>query len=366
DEIGAAVCAYWRGRKVVDLWGGRRLPDADAPWLEDTMVLVHSTTKGVAALTLALAHSRALLDYDSPVARYWPEFAQNGKEAITVRQLLAHEAGLAVSDVVLTVADLRDLDAFARVLARQKPAWEPGKKHGYHAMSIGLYAQEIIRRVDPAHRTLGRFFHDEIAAPLGLDFYIGLPPAIPEARLAKMLMFSNTRALKALFAAPFGLIARIIWPWSLLRKTFRVLADLNGNERRSLEVDVPSGNGVGTARALARLYSVFVEGGQELGLRKETLDALSAKPTLDGAKDVVMGTPASFALGLLRPGPSRAFGSSERAFGMPGAGGSFAFGDPDAHLGYAYVMNKMDFHIFDDPREKPLRDAIHRSIEAQT
>ncbi len=167
-EIGAAVAAYWHGEKVVDLWGGRRTPQGETLWNEDTMVIVMSTTKGLAAMTLAVATARGWLDYDTPVARYWPEFAQNGKGSITVRQLLGHEAGLVLLDEKLTIEKLRHLDYVARLLARQKPAWPPGTRHGYHTMTLGLYMQELIRRVDPARRTLGRFFHDEIAAWLGV------------------------------------------------------------------------------------------------------------------------------------------------------------------------------------------------------
>jgi len=185
-EIGAAVAAYWRGEKVVDLWGGRRTPNGDAPWNEDTMVVVMSTTKGLAAMTLAVANARGCLDYDAPVARYWPEFAQNGKAAITVRQLLGHEAGLVLLDEPLPIEKLHDLDEVAHVLARQKPAWPPGTRHGYHTLTIGLYMQELVRRVDPAKRSLGRIFHEEIAVPLGLEFYIGRPCEIPEERLAQL------------------------------------------------------------------------------------------------------------------------------------------------------------------------------------
>ena len=177
-EVGAAVAAYWRGETVVDLWGGRRTPTGNEPWNEDTMVVVNSTTKGLAAMTVAIANSRGWIDYDAPVAEYWPEFAQNGKGAITVRQLLSHEAGLVWIDESLHLEDLHDLDAVSRALARQKPAWEPGTRHGYHAMTIGLYMQELIRHVDPAHRTLGRFFDEEIARPLQIEFDIGLPPAV--------------------------------------------------------------------------------------------------------------------------------------------------------------------------------------------
>jgi CubicO group peptidase (beta-lactamase class C family) len=361
-EIGAAVAAYWRGEKVVDLWGGRRRPDSDAPWEEDTMIVVFSTTKGISAMTLAVANSRGWFDYDAPVAEYWPEFAQNGKQDITVRQLLGHEAGLVVLDEPITIARLRDLDEVAKLLARQTPAWPPGTRHGYHAMTIGLYMQELIRRVDPDHRTLGRFFRDEIAGPLGLDFHIGLPPNLPADRIAHVLPFTPGRALRSLLSTPWSMLMRVLWPWSLLRKSLLVLADFDGNDRRSLEVEVPAGNGVGTARSIARLYSVFAEGGGELGVGSETITKLTQPPPERG-RDVVLGVPSHYSLGFIRPGPNGDFGSSPRAFGTPGAGGSFGFTDPDARLGYAYVMNKLDFYLFDDPREKPLRDAIHRAIK---
>jgi CubicO group peptidase (beta-lactamase class C family) len=364
-EIGAAVAAYVRGEKVVDLWGGYRTPERDAPWNEDTMVIVFSTTKGLSAMTLAIASSRGWLDYDAPVARYWPEFAQHGKGAITVRQLLGHEAGLAFVDEHLNVAKLRDLDALACILARQRPAWPPGTRHGYHAMSIGLYEQEILRRVDPQHRTLGRFFHEEIAAPLGVDFFIGLPREISDARLAKIQTFSPARAIAAIPSTPLDIIPKILWPWSLLRKSMAFL-DLPWNERSSLEVEVPAGNGIGTARAIARAYSAFAEGGGELGVTKGTFAKLTAPPTFAPVRDAILGVPAYFSLGYLRPGPDVAFGSSARAFGHPGAGGSFAFCDPDARVAFAYVMNKTGFHLADDPREKALRDAVYRAVTRRT
>jgi CubicO group peptidase (beta-lactamase class C family) len=362
-EIGAAVAAYWRGQKVVDLWGGRRTPDSDAPWNQDTMVVVMSTTKGLAAMTLAVSNARGWLDYDAPVARYWPEFAQNGKAAVTVRQLLGHEAGLVLLDEKLTLEKLFDLDYVARVVARQKPAWPPGTRHGYHTITIGLCMQELIRRVDPAHRTLGRFFHEEIAVPLGLEFYIGLPKEIPDERLARLKTLSMRRGLLALRYTPFAVTMKMIAPGSLLRQSF-VGTNLDWTDRRSYEVEVPAGNGVGTARAIARAYSAFAESGAELGITPETLDRITAAPVIHGGKDVVLGVPSYFSLGFLRPGPDVTFGSSQRAFGAPGAGGSFAFADPDAHLGYANVMNKLDFYLTDDPREKALRDAVYRSMAA--
>lgn len=362
-EIGAAVAAYWRGEKVVDLWGGRRDPEGDAPWNEDTMVVPMSSTKGLSAMTLAVANARGWLDYEAPVARYWPEFAQNGKGAITVRQLLGHEAGLVLLDEPLTIARMHDLDDVARLLARQRPSWPPGTRHGYHTMSLGLYMQELIRHVDPAQRTLGRFFQEEIAAPLGLEFYIGLPQDIPDDRLAKVKTLSLGRALLGLRKTPLAMIVKVLRPGSMIFRSF-LISGLDWNDRRSLEVELPAGNGVGMVRAMARAYSAFAEGGTELGIIPETMARITAQPDVTHPLDEVLGVRTCFSLGFLRPGPGYSFGSSPRVFGAPGAGGSFAFADPDARLGFAYAMNKLDSYLFDDPREKSLRDAVYRAIGA--
>ena len=186
-ELGAACCVYHRGEKVVDLWGGIRNKTTGEPWEEDTMVVVWSATKGLAAMTLALAHSRGWLDYEERVCTYWPEFAQQGKETITVRQLLAHQAGLFAFDEPVDRDVIADLDRLAIVLARQKPAWPPGTRQAYHAISLGFYEGELLRRVDPMHRSLGEFFQDEIASPLEMDFYIRLPERIPNSRLATLV-----------------------------------------------------------------------------------------------------------------------------------------------------------------------------------
>jgi CubicO group peptidase (beta-lactamase class C family) len=221
--------------------------------------------------------------------------------------------------------------------------------------------QELIRHVDPAHRSLGRFFHEEIAIPLQLEFYIGLPPEIPDERLAKLRGFSAARSIRALPSAPPGYVMRILWPKSLLRRSM-IFAQVDFNDRAWLEVEIPAGNGVGTARSIARAYSAFAEGGAELGITAETLSRLTAVHDVERPEDEVMGVPSYLSLGFLRPGPHLDFGSSQRAFGTPGAGGSFGFVDPDERLGFAYVMNNLDYYMFDDPREKALRDAVHRSI----
>src|SRR5690606_35538756 len=283
-------------------------------------------------------------------------------DTITVRQLLGHEAGLVWLDEQLTLDKLRDLDRMATLLARQKPAWSPGTQQGYHAMTVGLYMQELIRRVDPAHRTLGQFYHDEITVPLGLDFDIGLPAEIPDARLARIQPLSWRRGLAALRYTPPRVTLRMISPGSLLRRSFSGF-NPDWNDRRTLEPEIPAGNGVGTARAIARAYSAFAEGGAELRIPPATYLRVVAPPPATGRRDAVIGLPSHYSLGFLRPGPELAFGSSERTFGAPGAGGSFGFADPDARLGYGYVMNRLDFYLTDDPREKALRDAIYRAIE---
>src|SRR4026209_1844274 len=185
-ELGGACCAFYRGEKVVDLWGGVRTKETGEPWERDTMVVVHSATKGLAAMTLAIAHSRGWLDYEERVATYWPEFAQQGKEKISVRQLLAHQAGLFAFDEPVDRSVVADLDKMALVLARQKPAWEPGTRQAYHAITLGFYEGELLRRVDPRHRSLGQFFQDEIAVTLGEDVYIRVPREIPNSRLATL------------------------------------------------------------------------------------------------------------------------------------------------------------------------------------
>jgi CubicO group peptidase (beta-lactamase class C family) len=366
-EVGAAVTIYYRGREVVDLWGGYQDEDHRVPWRRDTMVVVFSTTKGMAALALAVAASRGWLDYDRPVAAYWPAFAAGGKGAITVRQLLAHQAGLVLLDDPLSVERMRDLDAVAAVLARQTPAWPPGSTHGYHASTLGMYMNELLRRVDPQHRSLGRFFHDEIAGPLGLDFYIGLPADVPSSRLAHVEMLSPLGGLFNLGALPLTTAMRVMWPWSLFTRSLAIPRGYDPNQRASLAIELPSGNGVGTARALARAYDELATGGARLGLRPEVLAQLEAVPADPpaGAEDEVLGFDTYFSLGFWKPSPALDFGTTRRAVGSTGAGGSLAFADPDGELAFAYVMNHMDYYIPTDPRAHALEAAMYRAVAAQ-
>jgi CubicO group peptidase (beta-lactamase class C family) len=356
-----------RGEKVVDLWGGVRDARSGEPWAEDTVVLVYSTSKGLAAMTLAVAHSRGWLDYDERVASYWPEFAQAGKGDVTVRQLLGHEAGLPVVDERLDPEVLRDFDRLAATIARQRPLWEPGTRHGYHGVSLGWYEGELIRRVDPGRRTLGRLFAEEIATPLGLEIYFGAPEDLPRERLARIERIPAWKALPRMRDLPGPMARAMLNPRSLSFRTFanprlRRPADLDRREYRSLEF--PAGGAIGRARDIARAYSAFVGDLPELGVTTETIEELTRapRPPARGWHDEVLKVDTAFSLGFARPHGEFRFGSSERAFGHPGAGGSFAFGDPDRGVAFAYVMNRMGFRLNDDPREKALRDALYRCL----
>jgi CubicO group peptidase (beta-lactamase class C family) len=364
-ELGGACCVYHRGEKVVDLWGGVRNKSTGEPWEEGTMVLVYSTTKGLAAMTLAIAHSRGWLDYEERVCKYWPEFAQKGKEAITVRQLLAHQAGLYALDQPVDRSLVADLDRLAVVLARQKPAWEPGARQAYHAITLGFYQNELLRRIDPRHRSLGQFFQDEIASPLGLDFYIRLPESIPNSRLATLANASPVEILRN-FPLRFTIVA-----FNRRSKIYRALigSQLPHDPQRiyARNFEIPSGGGVGTAQAIARAYSAFATGGKELQLRPATLRALAAPavPPANGFYDeCMMSDGIPFSLGFMKPGPIWHFGS-ESAFGMPGSGGSLGFADPEAGIGYAYVTNRMGTALTGDPRDIALRNAVYAVIDQQ-
>jgi CubicO group peptidase (beta-lactamase class C family) len=367
-ELGGACCAYHHGEKVVDLWGGIRNKRTGEPWVRDTMVVVHSATKGLAAMTLAIAHSRRWLEYDDRVAKYWPEFAQNGKQNITVRQLLGHQAGLFAFDEPVDRSVLMDLDRLAQVMARHTPAWEPGTRQAYHGLTLGFYEGELMRRVDPQHRTLGRFFQDEIATPLGEDVYIRLPEEIPNNRLATLLPPGRIKMLIGF--RPFRLMVEGLNRRSNISRALAVNpgTSVYFDDRRvyARNLEVPAGGGVGTARGIAHAYSVFATQGAELGLRQETLDLLAAPavPPTRGFYDECLKGEVQFSLGFMKPCENWRFGGP-RSFGSPGTGGALGFADPDASLGYAYVTSQMGTRFNGDPRDVALRDALYAAIKDQ-
>jgi CubicO group peptidase (beta-lactamase class C family) len=364
NELGGACCVYFRGEKVVDLWGGVRDAATGAPWEEDTMVIVWSASKGLAAMTLAIAHSRGWLDYDERVCTYWPQFAQQGKDAVTVRQLLAHQAGVFALDEPVDRSTVSDLDRLALVLARQRPAWEPGTRQAYHALSLGFYEGELLRRVDPRHRSLGQFFQDEIASPLHQELYIRLPEAIPNSRLARIV---SPGPIRRLLGFPLRLSLDAMNPRSVVYRALLVNPGtgicLDAQRIYARELEVPSGGAVGTARGIAHAYSVFATGGSELGLRQRTLELLAAPaiPPTRGFHDECLHAKLRFSLGFMKPSQIFPFGGAT-AFGSPGAGGALGYADPGARIGYAYVTSRMGTALNADPRDVALREALAASI----
>jgi CubicO group peptidase (beta-lactamase class C family) len=368
-ERGAACTIYHRGQKVVDLWGGERCHQSGEPWTEQTLSLAFSVTKGMAAAAVAVAHSRGLFELDAPVADYWPEFAVGNKDQITVRQMLSHQAGLVSIDQKLSPRILADHDRMAEITAKQKPLWKPGTKHGYHTLTLGWYQNELIRRVDPAGRSLGQFFHEEIAKPLGIEFYIGLPSSIDSESFTTTQGFRQLAILANLNQLPWKMVLAGIWPQSLVSKSIKFLrvgnpAVLGSPPYR--EVQIPSANGFGQARAVAKVYDALSRGGQELGLTAETLRELVAPviaPT-GGTRDAILKIDTNYGFGFSRPSCGFRFGSDQHAFGCPGAGGSFGMADPSKQMSFAYLTKKMSFRIFDDPRERAVRETAYHCINA--
>jgi CubicO group peptidase (beta-lactamase class C family) len=369
-EVGAAVAVVIDNQLVVDLWGGSANPREGRSWQRDTLVNLFSTTKGLSALAVAHAHAGGLFEYDEPVATYWPEFAANGKRHVTVRTLLSHQAGLCAIDAPMSVATLGDPDAVAAAIGPQKPAWTPGERHGYHALTLGWYESELIRRTDRRHRTIGRYFAEEIAAPLGLDLYIGLPDEVPDERLARIM--GDWYRVKMLFhmrTMPRRFVTNFLNPRSITARSFanpKVVGEaLRYNDREIRRLELPSANGTGTARSVAAAYGEFATAGRRLGIDGVTLAALTHPATAPsgGRYDQVLHTDTAFSLGACKPWPGFEFGSPQ-AFGAPGAGGSMGFADPQLRMGFCYAMNRMGFHLWNDPREVSLRHAAQAAAKA--
>ncbi|MCU1643714.1 MAG: Beta-lactamase protein [Nocardia sp.] len=366
-EIGAAVAVYAGDRPVVDLWAGYRDRKRRLVWERDTMAPVWSSTKGMAAFVVASAVSRGLLDYEAAVAKYWPEFAAHGKESITVRQLLDHQAGLAALDRPVRLPEMADLDGLATLLAEQKPLWRPGTRQGYHPITAGLYQGELIRRVDPAHRTLGRVFAEDFAGPLGLDFYIGLPEEISLDRVAVLSATEGLDVLKYERDLPLRIGAQLYAKRGL---SFRALnspqvgAPARATRREFLEVESPAAGGVGTARSLARVYGAAAADTGELPIDSDLLQRLAAADTAQDvpADDLVLLTRSRYHLGFRKSCGSFRFGADARAYGTTGYGGSFGFADPATGLGFGYTMNRLGMAVLDDARARNLRQALRRCL----
>lgn len=370
-EIGASCCVYYKGKKVVDLYGGFRDKAKKQYWEHDTLSIVFSTTKGISSLAFALLHSKGLLDYDEKVATYWQEFAHNGKQDITIRQLLAHQAGLFANDKKLNYDVLINDDLLSDYLAKQKPYWNTGDKKGYHAWTIAMYQNEICKRVDPLKKPLHLFFKNEIADALNIDFHIGLPKEIPQHRIAQLIPFLPLEAFKKKEGGggDLGSILKgILNPFSYFYKSLlnppHALNLNNFNKRKYVEIPNGSAHGFGNARSVAQVYNEFVTGGRNLGIKKETLSQLEAAPIhpKHSKKDLVLNVDIPFSLGFAKPSEFQNFGVNYRSYGSFGAGGSGGFADPEKQIAFGYVMNKMGTHIANDPREFALRNAVYDCI----
>ena len=352
-EVGAAVCAYVDGAPVVDLWGGVADTTTGRPWNRDTIVPVFSSTKGVTAVCANLVIERGLLDPDTTVATYWPEFAANGKEAITVRQVLSHQAGLPLVEGEFTLDDALSWDPIVEQLATQAPLWEPGSQHGYHMRTYGWLTGELIRRT--TGRTMGRFLRDEIAEPLAIDFWVGLPADL-EPRVARLVPpATDLRAALADFGDSL-LLARV---FSNPGGHFNY--DDMWNTRTLHACELPSTNGIGDARALARLYASLVGDGVEgrRVLRDDTIAAATAEQVR--GPDAVIMAESAFGLGFML---DRTFGAAnpKGCFGHAGAGGSLSFADPAQRVGFGYVMNDLRFDTTGDPRSESLVGALYTAL----
>jgi CubicO group peptidase (beta-lactamase class C family) len=369
-EVGASVCITVDGETVVDLWGGLADRVKKKSWEKDTIGLVWSSTKGATALCAHMLCGRGLLDLDMPVASYWPEFAAAGKAAITVRQVLNHQAGLPAIRQPLRPGGLYDWQYMVDVLAAEAPFWEPGTRQGYHAATFGHLVGELVRRV--SGKPLGEFFRDQVAGPLGLDFYIGLPEE-HERRVAPTDRPSPPPKGEPL--SPFTVLL------NKDPKSLQALAWLNtGRHTRARDYDtheahaavLPSQGGITNARGLAGMYTALALGGGQRGIRlvdDATLFQMGAVSSALGV-DAVLLIGLRFSLGFWkssdnRKGPPGARDSlilAEEAFGHPGMGGSIGFADPKARMAFGYTMNKQGRGVCLNERGQSLVDATYRAL----
>jgi CubicO group peptidase (beta-lactamase class C family) len=355
-ELGAALSVSLRGRPVVDIWGGYADEAQTRKWERDTLACIFSCTKGVVAVLALMLADRGLIDLDAPVARYWPEFAQQGKGEIPVRWLLTHQAAVSAIDAPMAFGSLSDWDLMIEALAAQTPSWTPGDGHGYHGVTYGHLVGEVIRRV--TGRSCGTAMREMLCEPLGLDIHMPLPEH-EEPRTADMVLGQPTaeRPSKTFFdhwqAGDLG------------PRSFRNPPDCSNvpytNSRAFRAAEIPAANGHGTARSLDRLYAALACGGTLDGVRvmAPALVEEAGREWVRGI-DRVMALPTAFGLGFERTIPEWKFGPNPNTFGHNGSGGSLGMVDPDTGLSLGYVMNRMVWGpTRDDPRWPAIFDALY-------
>ncbi|HVN87692.1 MAG TPA: serine hydrolase domain-containing protein [Candidatus Binatia bacterium] len=357
-ETGAALSITLDNKPVVDIWAGYSDAAKTKEWQRDTIVNVYSTTKGMAAICAHRLADAGRLDFDVPVAKYWPEFASGGKAEMPVRHLLSHRAGLPAVRQVMPPEAMYQPETMATALAAQEPWWQPGTKHGYHAVTYGWLVGEVVRRL--TGKSVGAYFRDEIARPLDVDCHIGLSAA-DEARVAPLIPPPPPTPDQ------LDLLAEILKdPESMLAKAFMnppvALDAVNSRDWRAAEI--PAANGHTNARALARIYGVLACGGAINGTRVLSQAAIDhAIVEQSDGPDAVLPLYTRFGLGFMLSTPKEKMGPSPRAFGHGGMGGSLAFADPDARLGFGYVMNEMHSGLWlIDPRPAALIESLYAAL----
>jgi CubicO group peptidase (beta-lactamase class C family) len=364
-ELGAAVSVWQNGKAIVDLYGGHRDARREQPWAADTLVLIWSATKGLGSACLLHVLQEHKIDIEQRVAEFWPEFAQAGKEKITLAQLLSHQAGLVALDEQV---DVLDYDAVIRALEKQAPLWPPGTAHGYHARTFGFLLDELVRRV--TRKTLSNYWREKFAGPLSLDIWIGLPES-ENHRVANIYVAKAGKP-----AEPKRFYVDLGTPGTLARKAFTSPRGLHAvsamNDAGKRAQPIVSFGGIASAKSLAKFYAMLANDGELDGQKFFSAQTLEwMKTTLSDGIDRVFQIPTAFSAGFMkdsseakrrifaRISPKRQPNGSTSSFGHPGAGGSHAFADPANKIGFAYVMNQMEQSLL--PNEKSLRlvDAIY-------
>jgi CubicO group peptidase (beta-lactamase class C family) len=360
-EVGSAFAAYHRGELVVDLWGGIVDRDTARPWQRDSLMGVFSTTKGATAICAHRLAQEGRLDVEAPVIEYWPEFGQAGKETIPVSYLLSHQAGLAWVDEPLTLEQALAWEPMIHALERQAPAWEPGSAHGYHAVTYGYLVGEVVRRI--SGRSIGTYFRDEIADPLGLDFWIGLP-AEHEHRVGKFVgglggdvdLDDESRALLDQFIGPQTMLGK-----SLTAGGAFGMGSETWDSPAVHAAEVPAAAGIADARSVARLYAATIGEVDGIHLLSPEQVRIATTQRTHGPNIVILDLDLQFGLGFIVPSSIVSLGGP-RSFGHFGAGGSAGWADPDAELAFGYVMNRMEMGLAGDQRSYTLINACYDAL----
>lgn len=358
-EVGAAVSIAIDGRCVVDLWAGHADQGRTRPWNRDTIVNVWSTTKGLCAMCAHRLADQGKLDLDAPVAKYWPEFAQAGKDSMPVSYLLNHKAGMAAIRTPLKHEEVFSWEKVTSELARQEPWWTPGTRHGYHAITFGWLVGEVIRRI--SGKSPGTYFRDEIAKPLGADAWIGIGPEL-DARVAEIIFAPAPKPGEPNIFAEMMKDPTSVTALSIMNPPTMFTQETT-NSRAWRAAEIPAANGHTNARALARIYGALARGGEVDGVKLFSPREIERCYTEQSkGPDAVLPLSTRFSLGFMLSQRGTEMGPNPHSFGHPGAGGSLGFADPDAKVGFGYVMNQMGNEPLLDPRPAALIAAVYASL----